>query len=81
MRTRRIASGDLVMVNRKGRIFYAKVTRLEQAGHVQIEPIDKRISYRSITAREIVEHWTHVRADDDTDGPGADQLSLDGFDE
>jgi len=69
VRTRGIHAGDLVLVNRLGRIFYAKVAGLERAGVLAVEPLDRRVSYRSARAREIVDHWSHSR-------PGRDERPL-----
>lgn len=78
MRTRAIQPGDLVLVNHKGRLYYAKVVGLGQAGVLQVEPLDRRLSYRSARAREIVDHWTHARPDR-SDRPSSDQPPLEGF--
>ena len=61
MRARGIHSGDLVLVNRLGRLFYAKVGGLERAGVLAVEPLDRRVSYRTAKAREVVDHWSHAR--------------------
>jgi len=64
------------MVNRRGRIFYAQVTIRPSDGMVGIEPLDRRITYRSAKAGEIIDHWVHDRGDPQ-EGPGRDQLALD----
>jgi hypothetical protein len=51
-----IAAGDVVRVNRLGRVFLAEVTGIVPGG-LQIVPADKRISYRQCRAREVLDHW------------------------
>jgi hypothetical protein len=75
VRTRGIHTGDLVLINRLGRIFYAKVGGLERAGVLAIEPLDRRVTYRTAKAREIVDHWSHSRLGLDT-RPSRAQLQL-----
>lgn len=45
--------GDLVDVDKKGRRFVAVVEGRDELGW-QVRPLDKRISYRSATSREVV---------------------------
>jgi hypothetical protein len=52
-----IAPGDVVLVNRRGRGFYALVRGQLAGGELQLEPLDRRISYRHASARELVGHW------------------------
>jgi hypothetical protein len=78
VRTRVLHSGDVVMVSRLGRVFYAKVTGLERAGLVAIEPLDRRVTYRSAKAREIIDHWSHARANQGEQLPDG-QLPLEGW--
>jgi hypothetical protein len=76
VRTRGIQPGDLVLVNRRGRLFYAKVRGLGPTGGLNLDPLDKRIGWHSAAARELVDHWSHARAAP-ADGAAAGQLSLD----
>lgn len=78
VRTRAIHPGDLVLVDRLGRVFYAKVLGAERAGALRVQPLDRRVTYRSARAREIVDHWSHNRADRDERPPAA-QLQLSGI--
>jgi hypothetical protein len=75
VRTRAIDPGDLVLVDRRGRLFYARVLGAERAGVPSVQPLDRRMTYRSARAREIVDHWSHNRADRDERPPAA-QLQL-----
>ena len=75
MRTRAIHAGDLVLVNHLGRLFYAKVAGSLQAGVLAIEPLDRRVTYRSAKAREVADHWTHSTLGRDDRVPVA-QLQL-----
>ena len=46
--------GDVVLADRKGRRFFALVTGKSQ-GALDVDPIDRRITYRHVKAREVVE--------------------------
>ena len=48
--------GDVVLADRKGRRFFALVTGKGQR-ELQVEPIDRRVTYRHVRAREVVEIW------------------------
>ncbi len=75
MRTRAIHPGDVVLVSHLGRVFYAKVAALERAGVLAVEPLDRRVSYRTAKAREVVDHWAHSALGRDERPPVA-QLQL-----
>jgi hypothetical protein len=60
MRMRSIRPGDLVKVDKRGRVFYARVLAPVDGG-LSLEPLDRRISWRQASAREVVDHWTHAR--------------------
>ena len=62
MRTTSIKPGDIVLANKKGRLFHATVTGVGAAGVLLVQPIQRNISYRQITAPEIADHWTHTVA-------------------
>ncbi len=61
MRTRAIHPGDLVLVNKRGRLFYARVLGAGVMDGLSVEPLDRRVSWRSATAREVSDHWAHAR--------------------
>jgi len=65
-----IAPGDVVEVDKKGRRFHALVKALEQDSkgffHLELQPFDRRVSYRHATVREVVTVWRRVRT-----GPAA----------
>ncbi len=55
--------GDIVLAERNGWRFYALVTeRRERA--LELEPLDRRVSYRTVKAREVVAVWRKSRARD-----------------
>jgi hypothetical protein len=60
-----IAPGDVVEIDKKGRRFHALVKSLEQDGkgyfHLELQPFDRRVSYRQATVREVVTVWRRVR--------------------
>jgi hypothetical protein len=62
-----VQTGDVVLADRKGRRFYALVTTKGQ-GELQVEPIDRRVTYHHVRAREVVEIW-HRRRRRNGSGP------------
>lgn len=78
MRLNGIAPGDVVRVDRMGRVFLAEVTGTVPGG-LQIVPADRRISYRQCRAREVREHWSRrgrPGLSDDALEPSPRQLEL-----
>ena len=66
MRLDGIRITDIVLVDRKGRMFYAEV-RGRTRGELDIKPLDPHITYRTAGARDVVALWrrhlpTHPRA-------------------
>jgi hypothetical protein len=65
-----IAPGDVVEVDKKGRRFHALVKAIEQDPkgyyHLELNPFDRRVSYRQATVREVVTVWRRVKT-----GPAA----------
>ncbi|MFZ0380826.1 MAG: hypothetical protein WCD11_03840 [Solirubrobacteraceae bacterium] len=52
---------DIVLAGRKGRRFYAIViARCER--ELEVEPIDCRVTYRRVKAREVIGLWRKSRA-------------------
>ena len=47
---------DIVRVDKKGRVFEALVLG-KRRGELEIEPLQRGISYTSAAAREVVCHW------------------------
>jgi hypothetical protein len=79
MRLEGIQTGDIVEVDRLGRRFHALVTGNAQGG-LAVQPLDKRISYRSCRARDVVAHWVkrgRPRATSEPLQPSVHQLELD----
>ena len=56
MRLAGIEMGDMVEVDRLGRRFHALVTG-NAPGGLAIQPLDRRVSYRSCRAHEVLAHW------------------------
>ena len=76
MRIRGIEPGDLVLVNKRGRVFHARVRAVDRTGNLRLEPLERNISYREASAREIADHWRHAgRPRDDARQP-PEQLDL-----
>jgi hypothetical protein len=65
------------MVDKRGRVFYARVLGARATGGLTVEPLDRRISWRQATPREVIDHWARTRTDH-TERPSQGQLSLDG---
>jgi hypothetical protein len=76
VRARSIQPGDIVLVNRRGRMFHAKVRGEAPDGAFVVEPIERGISYRHVRSREIVDHWPHRRERGGEEPPAA-QWSFD----
>jgi len=57
MRLEGIQAGDIVEVDRLGRRFHALVSATGGAGALSIQPLDKRITYHSCRAHDVVGHW------------------------
>jgi hypothetical protein len=60
-----IAPGDIVLVDKRGRRFHAVVTGIDQqdSGRFELEvrPIERGISWRTATVREIADVWRKAR--------------------
>ena len=78
MRLDGIAPGDIVRLSVRGRMFHA-VVRGTVPGGLQIDPIERGITYRHVKARDVIEHWVkrgRPRADADR-AVNPEQRSLD----
>jgi hypothetical protein len=53
--------GDIVLADRKGRRFYAVVIARRER-ELDVEPIDRRVTYRRVKAREVIGIWRKSRA-------------------
>jgi hypothetical protein len=51
-----VRPGDIVRISRKGRVFEAFVLT-KSKGQLEIEPIQRGITYTTASAREVVCHW------------------------
>ena len=71
MKLASIGYGDLVLVSKGGRRFHARVLEVSR-GTVRFEPIERGISYRHASARELVDHWRHARRRRGFDEPKVD---------
>lgn len=79
MRLEGIKVADIVEVDRLGRRFHALVTG-NAAGGLAIQPLDRRVTYRTCRAHEVVGHWAkrgRPRATDEPLEPSPLQLELD----
>jgi hypothetical protein len=56
MRLEGIRTGDIVEVDRLGRRFHALVTGNSQGG-LSLQPFDRRVTYRTCRAHDVVGHW------------------------
>ncbi|HET9720670.1 MAG TPA: hypothetical protein VFP55_11375 [Solirubrobacteraceae bacterium] len=56
MRLEGIETGDIVLVDRLGRRFHALVLG-SSLGGLTIQPLDRKVTYHSCRAREVVGHW------------------------
>lgn len=58
MRLEGIETGDIIEIDRLGRRFHALVSGNDGPGGLAIQPLDRRVTYRSCRAREVVAHWS-----------------------
>ena len=77
MRTRAIHPGDIVLVNKRGRIFHATVRGAAAGGGFDVAPIERGITYRHVKAAEITAHWPHAVAPRREGRPRPGQISFD----
>jgi hypothetical protein len=56
-----VKSGDIVLCDRMGRVFYAIVIERHER-ELEIDPIDRRVTYRRVKAREVLGIWRKSRA-------------------
>jgi hypothetical protein len=64
-----VKPGDIVLADRKGRRFFAVVTERRER-ELQVEPIDRRVTYHAVKAREVIGIWHKTRARN----AGADEI-------
>jgi hypothetical protein len=79
MRLEGIETGDIVEVDRLGRRFHALVIGSAPGG-LAIAPIDRKITYRTCRARDVLTHWSkrgRPRTTSDPLEPQVLQLELD----
>ena len=80
MRTRAIHPGDIVLVNKRGRIFHAKIRGAAAGGGFDVSPIERGITYRHVKGAEIADHWPHTVATRREGRPPPGQISFDDVD-
>jgi hypothetical protein len=68
MRLEGIENGDIIEIDRMGRRFHALVSGVAPGG-LAIQPLDRRVTYRSCRAREVVAHWARRGRPRVTDEP------------
>jgi hypothetical protein len=56
-----VGPGDIVLADRKGRRFYAIVVQRRER-ELEVEPIDRRVTYRHVKSREVLGIWRKSRA-------------------
>ena len=59
-----VRSGDIVLCDRMGRVFHAIVIERHER-EFEVDPIDRRITYRRVKAREVLGIWRKSRAQGD----------------
>ena len=59
-----VKAGDIVLADRKGRRFFAVVTE-RRGRELDVEPIDRRVSYHAVKAREVIGIWHKRRTRSD----------------
>lgn len=79
MRLEGIQAGDIVEVDRLGRRFHALVSR-NAPGGLGIQPLDRKVTYRTCRAHEVITHWAkrgRPRTTSEPLEPSVLQLELD----
>jgi hypothetical protein len=56
-----VKSGDIVLCDRMGRVFYAIVAQRHER-ELEVDPIDRPVTYRRVKAREVLGIWRKSRA-------------------
>jgi hypothetical protein len=56
-----VKAGDIVLADRKGRRFFAIVIDRRER-ELKVEPIDRRVTYHVVKAREVIGIWHKTRA-------------------
>jgi hypothetical protein len=56
-----VKAGDIVLCDRMGRVFYAIVIERHER-ELEVEPIDRRVTYHRVKAREVLGIWRKSRA-------------------
>ena len=56
-----VKADDIVLCDRMGRRFYAIVIERHER-ELEIDPIDRRVTYRRVKAREVLGIWRKSRA-------------------
>ena len=60
MNLSQIDVGSIVLIDKRGVRFHAHVLGRHQ-GELRVRPIERNITWRSATAREVVAHWRKSR--------------------
>ena len=69
-----IAPGDLVLVNKRGRLFHARVLGTNGGRGFSVVPLERDVRHRHAAAEELTEHWRRATRE----SPGSSrQLMLD----
>ena len=55
-----VKAGDIILADRKGRRFFAVVTARRER-ELEVEPIDRRVTYHVVKAREVIGIWHKTR--------------------
>ncbi len=74
MRSAAVHRGDLVFVNQRGRLFYAKVLGAGAGGELAVEPLERGVRARTARLAEVVDHWARSSGEDP--GAAVGQISL-----
>jgi len=56
-----VKSGDIVLCDRMGRVFYAIVVERHER-ELDVDPIDRRVTYRRVKVREVLGIWRKSRS-------------------
>jgi hypothetical protein len=69
-----LRSGDIVLCERRAWRFYAIVVQRHER-ELEVEPIDRRVTYHRVKAREVIGIWRKTRAQNDRAVEAVGQVS------
>lgn len=57
-----IKAGDIIKADVKGRVFHAVVAGAPDVDGLPVDPIQRGVTYRTVTAHQVTDHWRRTGA-------------------